>query len=241
MYYFQTIWQWCLMVVLLLVSLVSVWACYRWWNRKVGSISAVKRMWGRALIIFAGAMLALLDLYILTEHVGITGPVLIVSNLALRTVFWFLLAGSAHLFGLAVGETIINSPRIDSRGIHASLVIATAGIIGVIAAAIIIFYGLSRLGVSLIPLIAGLGVGGLAVALAARPTLENLIGGFMILLDRLYRIGQRVLVKGYEGDVEKEGIEFAFPTTIHYLTQPDGEPLHVNIDNGPRPDGKNGN
>jgi MscS family membrane protein len=59
--------------------------------------------------------------------------------------------------------------------------------------------------VSLVPLIAGLGVGGLAVALAARPTLENLIGGFMILLDRPYRVGQRVLVKGYDGNVEKIG------------------------------------
>jgi MscS family membrane protein len=69
----------------------------------------------------------------------------------------------------------------------------------------IIFHGLSSVGVSLVPLIAGLGVGGLAVALAARPTLENLIGGFMILLDRPYRVGQRVLVKGYDGNVEKIG------------------------------------
>ena len=57
----------------------------------------------------------------------------------------------------------------------------------------------------MIPLLASLGVGGLAVALAARPTLENLIGGLMILIDKPFQAGQRVLVKGYDGNIEKIG------------------------------------
>ncbi len=97
------------------------------------------------------------------------------------------------------------SPRIDSHGINAGLIRANSRFIGFAAAIVIIFEGLSGVGVSLVPLLAGLGAGGLAVALAARPTLENFFGGFMILLDRPYRIGQRVRVKGYDGHVERIG------------------------------------
>ena len=160
MFLFNTILQWVFMVGLLLVTLLLFWACYRWWNQRAHRFSAVKWTWGRAVIILVGAAAILLDLYTLTEPVGLSGPVLVTLNLALRTIFWFMLARAAYLFGMAVGETIIASPKIDSRGIHASLVRASSGFIGVVAAAIIIFHGLSSLGVSLIPLITGLGVGG---------------------------------------------------------------------------------
>ena len=39
-----------------------------------------------------------------------------------------------------------------------------------------------------------------------RPTLENIIGSFMIFLDKPYRVGQRVKVQGYDGNVEKIGL-----------------------------------
>ena len=44
-------------------------------------------------------------------------------------------------------------------------------------------------GVPLAPLLAGIGVGGLAVALAARPTIENVIGGFTLFADKPVRVG----------------------------------------------------
>ena len=56
--------------------------------------------------------------------------------------------------------------------------------------------GLNNLGFDIIPLIAGLGVGGLAVALAARSTVENIIGSLMIFWDGPYKVGQRIKVLG---------------------------------------------
>ena len=45
------------------------------------------------------------------------------------------------------------------------------------------------LGWAVAPLVAGLGVGGLAVALAARPTIENVIGGLILFADKPFRVG----------------------------------------------------
>ena len=54
-------------------------------------------------------------------------------------------------------------------------------------------------------LIAGLGIGGLAFALAAKDMLANLFGSVTIFADRPFRMGDRVRIAGHEGDVEEVG------------------------------------
>lgn len=54
-------------------------------------------------------------------------------------------------------------------------------------------------------LIAGLGIGGLAIALAAKETIENLIGSFTIFLDKPFTLGDFIRVGTLEGTVESIG------------------------------------
>lgn len=54
-------------------------------------------------------------------------------------------------------------------------------------------------------LIAGLGIGGLAIALAAKESLENLLGSFTIFLDKPFVVGDLIKVEGIEGTVENVG------------------------------------
>ena len=65
---------------------------------------------------------------------------------------------------------------------------------------------LANLGFNIGAVLAGLGVGGLAVALAAQDTLRNFIGSLMILVDRSYRVGDRIIAKGHDGIVEEIGL-----------------------------------
>ncbi len=51
---------------------------------------------------------------------------------------------------------------------------------------------LSRMGVNISALIATLGVSSLAIALAAKDTIENIISGFLIMIDRPFRIGDTI-------------------------------------------------
>ena len=55
-------------------------------------------------------------------------------------------------------------------------------------------------------LIAGLGVGGLAFALAAQDTVSNLFGGFTIFTDQPFKLNERINVAGYDGVVKEIGI-----------------------------------
>jgi len=65
---------------------------------------------------------------------------------------------------------------------------------------------LDNLGFNVGTLLAGLGVGGLAFALAAQDTLKNFLGSIMIVLDKPYHVGQRIVVKGHDGVVEDIGL-----------------------------------
>jgi MscS family membrane protein len=67
---------------------------------------------------------------------------------------------------------------------------------------------LKNAGFNLTALFAVLGLGGLALSLSAKETLEDIINGFIILVDRPYRIGDRIKVDNMDlwGDVEDIGI-----------------------------------
>ncbi len=60
--------------------------------------------------------------------------------------------------------------------------------------------------VNIVTLIGGLGIGGLAVALAAKETLENLFGSFTIFLDKPFIVGDLVKVGTLQGHVETIGL-----------------------------------
>lgn len=65
---------------------------------------------------------------------------------------------------------------------------------------------LQNLGYNVTSLLAGLGIGGLAVALAAQDTLTNFFGALAILVDRPCHVGDRVQVEDVDGTVEAIGL-----------------------------------
>ena len=75
---------------------------------------------------------------------------------------------------------------------------------------VIVFAGvavmLRRFGVNPTPILAGLGVGGIAVALAAQKTLENLIAGASLIFDQAVRVGDFLKVGDVEGTVDHIGL-----------------------------------
>ncbi len=78
------------------------------------------------------------------------------------------------------------------------IAIVVAIYIGVVAA--------DSFGIPVTPLIAGLGVGGLAIALAVRPTLENIVGGFILFADKPVRVGDFCSFGDKMGTVEEVGL-----------------------------------
>lgn len=69
-----------------------------------------------------------------------------------------------------------------------------------------IIIGLNNAGYDVAALIAGLGIGGLALAMAAKDTVSNVFGGFTIFTDQPFKINDRIKIAGYDGTVIEIGV-----------------------------------
>jgi small-conductance mechanosensitive channel len=109
-------------------------------------------------------------------------------------------------------------------------------VVVIVVGAIYLLRALS--GKPLSALLAGLGIGGLAVALAAQDTLKNFFGSIMIMLDKPFSVGQRVLVENYDGVIENIGFRSTRVRTLtgHLVTVPNEKMATNAIENvGRRP------
>lgn len=92
---------------------------------------------------------------------------------------------------------------------------------------------IQNLGYSISGLLASLGIGGLAVALAAKDTLSNIFGSFMIILDRPFHLGDWIKSGDMEGVVEEVGFRSTkirtFAKTL--ITVPNNVIANLAIDN----------
>ena len=77
--------------------------------------------------------------------------------------------------------------------------------IGVVIAIGFLIEGANELGFPAYSVVAGLGVGGLAIALAARDSVANLFGSMLIMFEKPFRVGHFIRVSGSEGTVEDVG------------------------------------
>lgn len=93
-------------------------------------------------------------------------------------------------------------------------------------------------GQSMSTLVAGLGLGGLAFALAAQDTIKNFFGSVMILLDKPFGVGDRIVVDGFDGPVEEVGFRSTKIRTLtgHLVTVPNERMVSSPVENiGLRP------
>ena len=125
----------------------------------------------------------------------------VLNTLVLYAVFWAVLAITEALRELIYDVTAKFNPDLSKEMGNFILAILKIIIGGIGLAAI-----LQTWGVNVTALIASLGLGGLAFALAAKDTAANLFGSFALLADRSIRIGEWVKVGGVEGVVEDVGM-----------------------------------
>jgi MscS family membrane protein len=202
--YRQAVWKWISLFILIAMTAAVVVVIHRLALRRPSSHSAGTYL--RRLLTPLALLLTPLMLNLANRQLTLTGWVSGSVTLVAEAVTYFALAWIIWTVSMVVAEAVISSPRIPDKGLNAHLlrlVARTVGIVGVIA---IIFYVSNQLGVPLYGLVAGLGVGGLAIALAVRPTLENIIGGLTLFTDKPVRVGDFCRFGEEDGIVEEIGL-----------------------------------
>lgn len=87
--------------------------------------------------------------------------------------------------------------------------------------------------VQILPLLTGLGIGGLAFAFAAKDTIENFFGSVAVILDQPFEVGDWVVINDVEGTVEEMGMRSTRIRTFYnsLVTVPNAALVRATVDN----------
>ena len=152
--------------------------------------------------------------------------------LAYLAFFW----GLVRVVAVA-GDEISETPWAVSRPNVRSVTGLGVRLGKVVVGALALMVALSQLGYPVTTVIAGLGIGGVALALAAQKTVENLFGSISILADQPFGIGDTIKVDTIEGTVETIGLRSTRLRTVErtLIIIPNGKLADMRIESlGPR-------
>lgn len=90
----------------------------------------------------------------------------------------------------------------DGSSVNGAAVKFISNTLKVVIVMLAIVMVVSELGYNISGLITGLGVGGLAISLAAQSTLQDLISGFVLIFDRPFNVGDMIETDSFKGTVE---------------------------------------
>jgi MscS family membrane protein len=102
-------------------------------------------------------------------------------------------------------DNAVNRTRIQHGG-GESILVLMQRLTRIVMLIITLVAALALFGINVKTTLAGLGIGGLAIALAAQKTLENILGGISLLMDKAIHVGDFCAIAGKRGTVEDIGL-----------------------------------
>jgi MscS family membrane protein len=229
----EAVWQWIALGLVLALFAGAMGACYvwanRWDKRRPGRSSQIGK------IVFVIALIGLTRLLaaFVDDGINLSGRPLVIVQLVLDMIA-FAAAGWLIALVLALaGETIIRAQQLRQRAINSQLIRICFRLLTIVVLLYLAIAAAEAFGVPVAPLIASLGVGGLAIALAVRPTLENILGGFTLFADKPVRVGDFCLYGDKKGTVEEVGLRSTRIRSLErtVVTVPNAEFSQMQIEN----------
>ncbi|NHZ69994.1 MAG: mechanosensitive ion channel [Thermotogales bacterium] len=203
----QPLWRWFGVLLVLLTATLAYLLVRRlagaWAKRDAAS--ELRAQW--AQLAKPLMLLALIPLVVsmLTENLRVTGAILETTTLTLWAVFTLSLTWAVWLGSHVVAESVVAAQDIHSGSIDSQLIRLGLRLVATILSITILVIGAQHLGIPAYSVLAGLGVGGIAIALAAKDSLANLLGSLLIMFEKPFRVGHWIKLGDTEGIVESIG------------------------------------
>ncbi len=234
-YYGMAIWQWIGLILAVPVS-ISLMGLLLFWGRQRGQRFVDKSLlqyWLSFVFLIAAIFVPIAFKYFAWEYLTLRGSSSYILNFCCDLVFLLgimvlIVGGSSR-----AAESVIAFPQISPQGLDANLIRIIFRVLGIVAAVVVFLEGGRYLGFPITTLIASAGIGGLAIALSAQGLMKGLFGTVTVLLDKPYRVGERIAVKGHDGIVEEIGLRStkirAFSN--HLISIPNDQMADAEIEN----------
>jgi len=185
----QMVWQWIGLLLFVLITAFIAYSAYRYIDSVAKQKNPPSRDWLEVLAVVIVLLIVIAVDLVINQVLKFTSTLQAIVTTSTATAVFFLAAWVTFMLCKAIAETVIATPRMRNRSSEAALLRIGARVAGIFIAIWIVVNGIRSLGADLIPLLAGLGIGGLAVALAAQSTIANFIGGLILLANKPVQVG----------------------------------------------------
>jgi small conductance mechanosensitive channel len=131
--------------------------------------------------------------------------------------YGFRLLGAAIILGVGlfiarwVGNLLM--AQLSKRDLEPPVRILLVRVVRLLVVALTLVIVVQKLGVEVMPLVAGLGVAGVGVGLAMQGVLSNVVAGLTIIFTKPFRVGEYIEIVGVQGQVS--AIELFSTTLVH--------------------------
>jgi MscS family membrane protein len=199
-------WQWLGLILGLAVCSGLVYGVYRLGRRFAArTADEAGPRWHAVLTPLAIILVTAFPVLLLCLILRIGGTARIVITFVQTGLLYVSAAWLSVVAASLLAEAIVASEHLRQRSLDSQLIRLGMRFVGFAIAVGLLIQGAYELGFPAYSVLAGLGVGGLAVALAARDSLANLLGSLLIMIEKPFRVGHYVRVSGTEGTVEDVG------------------------------------
>jgi len=164
---------------------------------------------------------------------GLPATALLVLLIAVRVVL--MLSGVWAAFRVVdlAGAFLAEKAEGTSTKLDDLLIPLVRKTLKTLIAAFGLIYIAESFDVQILPLLTGLGIGGLAFAFAAKDTIENFFGSVAVILDQPFEVGDWVVIDDVEGTVEQLGMRSTRIRTFYnsLVTVPNSALVRATVDN----------
>ena len=227
------VWQWIalgvLVLVLALAAAAAAWAGHRWSTSGLPGARLGAFLFPLMLIATPFIGRAMIHRIFLLPGESVLWARIVFSVVGYAGLAWLVAVLMTRLGGFIVDHGFRQSRPLKKQLIRLMFRIATIVVVTGIAVK-----ALQSLGVPVAGLIAGLGVGGLAIALAAQSTLENFISGIILYADQPVKVGDMCYFgAGRRGVVEDVGLRSVKIRTLDrtMVTIPNADFAKLHLEN----------
>lgn len=140
------------------------------------------------------------------DQAGLSGAAATVMTLLFLALYNGAIVICILITGEWIGTWLSAIQQAKDKTFDTSIMRLATRVVAFMSALAVIIQGFSSAGAPVYGIIAGLGVGGLAFALAAKPTLENILAGVILFLDGSIKVGDTIESAGLSGMVEDIGM-----------------------------------
>ncbi|GIX41135.1 MAG: hypothetical protein KatS3mg129_0868 [Leptospiraceae bacterium] len=236
-FFVMNIWQWLGLALLILIGLVIKTLLAFLLEKIANFVSRSKTQWDDKIIQAfkgpTGYIFAIIFWFLSIKLLKLDSNIAGIFNSFLKIILSINLIWLTYKLTEVLSEYLFSLTEKTESTLDDQLVPLLTRTLKIFVVVFGVLMALQNLGINVMSLLAGLGIGGLAFALAAKDTIANFFGSLMILFDKPFQVGDWIIVGDAEGTVEEIGFRSTRIRTFYnsVISIPNSELMNAKIDN----------